>query len=142
MSGACPHGAPEGSVCYLCNWTEMTSRQLAISPESRLLLDVKHVDRIADALEKIAAHLASMVHPIMQMAVVGGAADAKPVDTQCVGHVEGPVTDYHGDGQPIYGPGYRCHAPGTPCDDGLYRCEEHKKIRASYQKWSTTGGRR
>jgi hypothetical protein len=113
---------------------------LAISPESRLLLDVKHADRIADALEKIAACLARMVSPIMQTEVVGAAEEGEPADTRCVGHVEGPVTDHHGDGQPIYGPGYRCNAPGTPCDDGLYRCEGHKKIRASYQKWSETGG--
>lgn len=107
----------------------MTSVLPAISPESRLLLDVKHADRIADALEKIEKHLASMVKQTV-------------VDTRCVGHVEGAVTDYHGDGQPIYGPGYRCHAPGTPDDDGLYRCVEHKKIRESYLKRTAKGKRR
>jgi hypothetical protein len=142
MSDTCPHGTPKGSVCYLCNWPKMTAQHLAISPEHRLLLDVKHLDRIAGALEKIQGYLERMVHPIMQTAVIGGPANADAVDTRCVGHVEGPVTDHHGDGQPIYGPGYRCNATGTPCDDGLYRCEEHKKIRARYQKWTATGGRR
>jgi hypothetical protein len=103
----------------------MTSPRLGISPESHLLIDVKHGDRIADALEKIAACLASMVN---QPDLV------KPVDTRCIGHVEGHVTGYHVDGQPKYDAGYRCHAPGTLDDDGVYRCIEHKKIRESHGK--------
>lgn len=57
------------------------------------------------------------------------AYDAAAPSDRCVAHVEESPVGEHADGQPIYGPGHRCHARGALRDDGAYWCDEHEAER-------------